>query len=283
MSAVPGPRFTVIVAVFNGRSTVERCLDSVRAQRYPHVDLVVQDGGSTDGTAEVLRAREAELFHWQSARDAGIYDAWNRALPHARGDWVLFLGADDELAGPDALAEAAARLGRVPDDVLVAYGRSALVNDEGEELDVLGAPWPRSRRRLRGVMSLPHQAVFHRPALFDRFGVFDPSYRIAGDYALLARALEHADAADIGDLVVARMAHGGVSTTPRNALRVLAEYRRAQRERRLVWPGWAWIASMGRVRTRLLLWSVLGEPRARRVLDAGRRLAGGRPVWTRTA
>lgn len=275
--------FTVIISTLDAGATIARCLASLDGQRgAPPFEVLIQDGKSKDATLELCH-RSGVVTRVVSEPDHGIYDAWNKALAHARGDWILFLGADDQLAAPDVLARAAAALASVPGDTLVAYGRVALMNSAGEVLDLVGDPWAQARTRMRGVMSLPHQGVFHRRTLFERYGSFDSSYRIAGDYALLARALSDTAPAYVGDLVVAHMAYGGVSTTPANSLRLLREYRRAQRERGQRWPGRAWWASAARVRARLVLWSVLGEERARTLLDGGRWAMGRAPVWTRTS
>ena len=93
---VNGPRISVITAVLNGARTVERAICSVLDQQYPHVEYLVQDGGSNDGTLEIL-ARYAERLNWLSEKDDGVYDAMNRAVTRAKGEWVYFLGADVQL------------------------------------------------------------------------------------------------------------------------------------------------------------------------------------------
>jgi glycosyltransferase involved in cell wall biosynthesis len=91
---------SVIVAVFNGAKTLQQCIDSVAGQTYPHKELIVIDGGSIDGTREILEGDATKLAYWVSEPDRGIYHAWNKALARARGDWICFLGADDYLWSP---------------------------------------------------------------------------------------------------------------------------------------------------------------------------------------
>ncbi|MDL5501794.1 MAG: glycosyltransferase, partial [Candidatus Methanoperedens sp.] len=83
--------------VYNGAKTLQRCIDSVSNQSYLNKELIIIDGGSTDGTIEILRSSQDKITYWQSGPDNGIYDAWNKALDHARGDWICFLGSDDYL------------------------------------------------------------------------------------------------------------------------------------------------------------------------------------------
>src|SRR5271167_3912320 len=98
------PLVSVIVAVFNRASTLQSCLDSIFAQTAGPLEMIVCDGGSTDGSREILAANAARLTYWQSQKDRGVPDAWNMALARATGQWVCFLGADDRFARRDTLA-----------------------------------------------------------------------------------------------------------------------------------------------------------------------------------
>ncbi len=274
-------RFSVITAVKNGVVLLPWLIDSVTAQTCKEVELVVQDGGSTDGTIGVLESRGAQVASWESSPDTGIYQAWNRALARARGDWVIFLGADDFLYGPAVLERVAVGLNALPGSVEIAYGRLAVVTRDGRPLEELGIPWPLAKRRLDQVMSLPHPAVFYRRNLFARVGGFDESFRIAGDYELLVRALHGRDAHYLADVVVSAMRVGGASLDPSKSWMVLAETYRARRVNVSRWPAPLWLLAAAKVAVRNLLWLILGERAARRFLDRLRRLAGRPPYWTR--
>src|SRR5665647_574950 len=91
------PLITIIVAVYNGAKTLQRCVDSVSDQTYLNKELIIIDGGSKDGTIDILMANNDKITYWQSEPDSGIYNAWNKALGHANGDWIYFLGSDDYL------------------------------------------------------------------------------------------------------------------------------------------------------------------------------------------
>jgi glycosyltransferase involved in cell wall biosynthesis len=219
------PRITVIVAAKNRAATLERCLRSVPLQ----AELIVVDGGSDDGSVDILRRSASRLAWWCSEDDAGICAAWNKAVAHASGEWILFLGADDWISDAEAWQKVAARLADVPREIRIAYGPVALVAASGREIAVVGEPWDRAGRRFRREMSLPHQGVFHRRTLFPEHGGFDESYRIAGDYEFLLRELPTRPAAFLGpDAVVATMTVGGLSTRGTNILQHLREIRRAQ-------------------------------------------------------
>jgi len=99
-------KFSIIIAAMNAESLIQRAILSVLTQIYPDYEIIVQDGGSTDGTLEILR-RFKRRVNWTSEPDAGVYDAWNKALARVTGDWALFLGADDFLLDKEALSKCA--------------------------------------------------------------------------------------------------------------------------------------------------------------------------------
>lgn len=95
--AARSPKISVLTVVRNGAVTLERAMESVIAQLDDHAEYVVVDGASTDATLDIIRSQEHRLARWISEPDRGIYDAMNKALALARGEWAIFLGADDEL------------------------------------------------------------------------------------------------------------------------------------------------------------------------------------------
>lgn len=276
------PLISVIVAVYNGKATLQQCLDSVAQQTYENIELIVIDGGSVDGTVDLLKANAEHISYWISEPDRGIYNAWNKALAQAHGEWICFLGADDFLWDAQVLERMAAQLLLVPVDVHVAYGQIMLLNNDGVGLYPVGQPWEEVKERFKQVMCVPHPAVMHRRSLFEQHGNFDESFRIAGDYEFLLRELKKADAFFIPGIVLTAMRQGGVSTDPTNTLFSLREVRSAQRKNGQHWPGWIWLMAFARAYFRLVLWSFFGEKTARRMLDVGRRFMGLPAYWTET-
>jgi|SRR5665647_1061263 len=276
------PLISVIVAVYNGKATLQQCLDSVVQQTYGNIELIVIDGGSSDGTVDLLNVNSQQITYWSSEPDRGIYNAWNKALEQAKGDWICFLGADDFFWDMRVLERMAAQLVLIPPDIRVAYGQIMLLNNDGVKVYLVGQPWEQVKTRFKQVMCIPHPAVMHRRSLFEQHGNFDESFRIAGDYEFLLRELKTEDAFFIPGIVLTAMRQGGVSTDPTNTLLSLREVRSAQRKNGQRWPGWIWLMAFARAYSRLLLWSFFGEKTARRMLDAGRRLMGQPAYWTKT-
>ena len=216
------PSVSVIIAVFNCARTLQSCFDSIFEQTaVPLVEVVVWDGGSTDGSYEIIEANGARLAHWQSGLDRGVPHAWNKALAHATGEWVCFLGADDRLAKPSSLAT----LLEAGDDPAINFvsGQAMLVDDSGRELRVVGTRWDWAR--MKRYQRIAHPGALHRRDLFARYGHFDETYPIACDYEFLLRAGRNINAAFVPEPVTLMGVSGQSNTQPWRAFR---ENRRIQ-------------------------------------------------------
>ena len=282
MNQESAPLISIIVAVFNGDPTLQQCIDSVAQQTYPNKELIIIDGGSKDGTVELLERNREKIGYWISEPDLGIYNAWNKGLAQAQGEWIIFLGADDYLWDAQVLERMAEQLENLPASIRVAYAQVMILNANGMRLYAAGEPWEKIKGRFRKIMCIPHQGVSHRRSLFEQHGQFDETFRIAGDYELLLRELKTADAGFIPNIIMTAMRQGGVSSSPQNSLALLHEVRRAQQMHGQRLPSRIWVMVVARVYLRLLIWGILGERQARKLLDIGRRVMGLPPYWTRT-
>ncbi len=215
-------KFSIIVVVLNRKTTIQRCIDSVANQTYHNRELIIIDGGSSDGTIEIIKNRTSAVDQWISEPDNGIYNAMNKGVDRATGDWIIFLGADDFLIAPDVLERVATRLCSTNFCDKLVYGRVAVVSEDG---GVIG-DWGDFNHQILG---LPHQGTFHHRSFFETHGRFDESFKIAGDYELLLRELKCAQAPYMPDIVVAGFSNGGVSTDLDSAPIYWIEYARAQR------------------------------------------------------
>ena len=276
------PLITVIVAAFNGAKTLQQCIDSNAHQSYPNKELIIIDGGSNDGTVDLLKVNNEQIKYWISEPDKGIYNAWNKGLLQAKGDWICFLGSDDYFWDARVLERVAEQLEKFPLDIRAAYSQIMLLNNDGEALYPIGEPWGKIKDRFKHVMCIPHQGVMHRRSLFGQHGKFDESFRIAGDYELLMRELKTGDAVFIPDLISVGMRQGGISSDPANTLVTMREFRLAQQMHGQRLPSLIWLVAMARVYVRLLLWRILGEGVTRKVLDLYRRMRGLPSYWTKT-
>jgi len=251
----------------------------VARQTYPQRELVIIDGGSTDGTVEILKFNDAKITYWESKPDRSVYHAWNKAIDHARGEWLCFLGNDDYLWSHDVLERIAPHLVRAAPETRVVYGQVAIVNEVGNVLEVVGQSWERVRRRFLQEMVIPHQGVFHHRDLF-LHGRFDESFCIAGDYELLLRELRRREARFMKGVVVAGMQIGGMSNTPARTLTVLREFARARRQLGVTGFPFHWWLAFAKAWIRRILTSLFGDRCSKIVADFYRRATGRSPIWT---
>ena len=171
--------FSIITTSRNAAGHIARCLDSVARQTYERVEHVVVDGASTDGTQGAVTAHGRRVTKFISEPDTGIYDAMNKGIALASGDYLLFLGADDYLADDGVLADLAAFLEQ-QDRPDVVYGD--LEVREGSRKSVFCPPPPADALAFLVSGCLPHQSTAAHRRVFEQFGPFNLKYRVHGDY-----------------------------------------------------------------------------------------------------
>lgn len=167
-------KFSVVTVCFNAADCLEDTIKSVVGQTHPAVEYIVVDGGSTDGSADIIRRYASRLHWWCSEPDGGIYDAMNKALGHCTGRYVCFMNAGDRFASPAVLAQVAA----TAPSATVLYGNTILTDSE------------RGTRQLakpRRLDVMPYAGVFcHQSALIDvayhQKHPYDTEYRSMADY-----------------------------------------------------------------------------------------------------
>ena len=222
-AARSGHVLTVVVAVYNGEATIGKALDSIRAQKDARIELVVIDGNSSDRTRLIVEAAGDLVDQFVSEPDTGIYNAWNKGLALARGEWISFLGADDVFT-EGALAAYLAAAADADDAVDLISSRVRYHPNFGEPF-VIGREW--KWHEFRRHMTIAHVGALHRRGLYARLGAYDERYRICGDYELLLRARDTLEPLFIPALTV-EMGGDGVSNN--QLLRTFAETCRAKWE-----------------------------------------------------
>ncbi len=246
------------------------------------IDLVIVDGGSTDGTARWLQSivpdGRSDGISWESVADSGIAEAWNRGIRLARGRWVLFLGVDDHVTDATAWHAAIERLDRLPPEcgvaafpVRIVTPAGAIVADEQPSLGPGGRQFP-------AVNAIPHQGAFHRRGLWEAHGDFDTSFAITTDYEFLLRIWKAGvEIRACGGTPPVAMTFGGKSK--RSPLVNAQEFCRARRLHSVRTSLLSECAEWGFAALRTAVSAVLGKTTARRVADWGRRIRGLPPVW----
>lgn len=187
MTSESFPKISLVTPNYNGARYLQETLDSLADQNYPNLQHIVVDGGSTDGSIEIIKANSSRLHYWVSEPDQGMYDAINKGFAQADGDIFCYLNGDD-LYCPNVLQKVAAAFLSQPFDLLT--GDTELIGPQGELLYTLKTP-SMSVRQVEWLGRLPfnQQSCFWSPEAHRKVGGFDTSYRLAADskffYAIL--------------------------------------------------------------------------------------------------
>jgi glycosyltransferase len=169
--------------------TLEDCIMSVSNQTYKDIEYIIVDGGSTDGTIDIIKKYENKISRWISEPDSGIYDALNKGLKLATGDVIGFLHADDQYASDRVLERIAENITK--HNVDSCYGDLEYVHRYNSEKVVRfwkSAPY-KDNLMTSGWMP-PHPTFFAKKEIYDKFGYFDTNFKIAADYELMLRFIE---------------------------------------------------------------------------------------------
>ena len=218
------PLFSIVTVCLDAEAHIALALDSVLNQTSDDYEYVIADGGSTDGTLDILRAYEPRFggrMKWLSEPDGGLYDAMNRALGRACGEYVGFVGADDRLL-PRALEAVVRVVGAVPRPDIVCGGTHVV----GENGSWDEAPVREDRCGLPVRIPASHQSTFVRRDALEAVGGFDLRFGIAADYDQYLSLIEGGRSETLVGDVLSEFHLGGVSS--RSALATAREYRDAR-------------------------------------------------------
>lgn len=200
------PLISVVTVVFNGVDALEETICSVLEQTYPRLEYVVIDGGSTDGTLDVIRRYEKRISFWSSEKDQGIYDAMNKGLSKVTGDWVNFMNAGDAFYSSKTVADI---FNANPRGATVIYGGVEILYPDLRRIEPPGSP-----ARLWQGMQFSHQSAFI-DAKYHRTHPYNIANRIAADLGFFYQAYQERATFVATDKVIAKVITGGVSEVSR--------------------------------------------------------------------
>jgi glycosyltransferase involved in cell wall biosynthesis len=179
------PRVSIVTPSFNQAQFLEETIISVLEQDYPDIEYIIIDGGSTDGSVDIIHRYETQLAWWVSERDQGQTDALNKGFDKASGDILAWLNSDDTYL-PGAISGAVEYLMSHPEAGMV-YGDANLIDETGLVMGRFPARQTDYPRLMRGSVHIPQQAAFFRGDLWRKIGPLDPSFYFAMDYDLWVR------------------------------------------------------------------------------------------------
>lgn len=200
------PTLSIITVVYNNVRDIERTLLSVFNQSYAHIEYIVIDGASTDGTLEVIQRYQDRLSKVVSEKDAGIYDAMNKGLALASGDYVLFMNSGDELYAPDTVENVFATAPNID----IYYGETEMYNEAWQSIGKRrhSVPEKFTWKSFRFGMTISHQAIYIRRTLTEQY---DRQYELSADIDWILTAAKKAKTSVKVSGYVAKYLVGGMS------------------------------------------------------------------------
>ena len=201
------PKISVVTIVFNDIAGLSSTMDSVFAQTYSNIEYIIIDGGSTDGSAELVRRRENKLDFWLSEPDSGIYDAINKGASYSTGDWLIFMNAGDDFVSPFVIEEIFGL--ESFDDADFIYGDRIVKYDGYEIFRPAG-----STKDLWQGSQFSHQSVFIR-GIYQRSHLYRLDNRISADFEMFFEAYVLGARFRKLDRSIARVSAGGLSDRAR--------------------------------------------------------------------
>lgn len=198
-------KISIITVVYNAVDTFQRTINSVVCQKNENIEYIVVDGGSTDGTVELIKKNENNIHYWISEPDNGIYDAMNKGIKMASGDIIGIINADDWYE-ENAISEVERVF--LETDAEIVYGALNYFYEDRTEkskyVDINYLPWS---------MVIPHPASFVKREVYDRLGLFNTEYRIAADFEFMNRAFKNHIKFEHVERVYANFSMNGISNT----------------------------------------------------------------------
>jgi len=167
-------KFSIIIPTYNSNETIKKCIDSILSQTYTHFEVWVIDGISTDGTLETVNRFSDHRIHLYSGKDSGVYDAMNKGIDKAAGEWLYFLGSDDYFYDNQVLENIASFITKNNYDIV--YGNAYFIGrkyfHDGEF----------TRLKLSAELNICHQAIFYKKSVFSRLGYYNLEFPINADW-----------------------------------------------------------------------------------------------------
>jgi len=200
-------KFSIITVVFNSDSTLEKTIKSIIEQEYKDIEYVIIDGGSTDGTVDIIKKYEKFISLWISEPDKGIYDAMNKGLEKATGDYVWFLNAGDEIYSPDTLSF----IDSNENDADAFYGEVEYIDEDGKKLGTRTLKKPPenlSWRDLDKGMVVSHQSIIVKR---DKAVYYNLDYKYCSDIDWMIRTLKNCQTNINTERILSKFLIGGYS------------------------------------------------------------------------
>ncbi len=205
------PKLSVITVVFNDVKHIEKTIQSVLNQDFTNIQYIIIDGGSTDGTVDVIKKYQNNLYYWHSKADKGLYDAMNKGLDIATGDYVLFLNSGDVFYDNETVSKIFASAPQLQD---IYYGDAMITDEQGNEIGLRRHRPPEKltwKSFVKGML-VSHQAFIPAMKIVEKY---DLSYKIASDIDWCIRIMKKAEKIHNTRQIIVKFMQGGMSAKRR--------------------------------------------------------------------
>lgn len=215
-------KISIVTINYNNAEGLKRTIDSVLTQTYKNIEYIIIDGGSTDHSVDLIK-NSSGVSYWVSEKDKGVFDAQNKGLKSAHGDYVLVLNSGDELADPEVLEKVFSQ----PQNADILYGNMIIVGADGKRETGLMPASVTFEHMIRDT--LWHPVSFVKREFLEKVGYYNTQYKVVADYEWFLRAifLNKATLRYI-DLAVSVFYLGGMSSDPKNTAALHKERVQAQ-------------------------------------------------------
>lgn len=220
------PLISIITVVYNGEEFLEETILSVINQSYKNIEYIIIDGGSTDGTINIIKKYEDKITYWVSEKDKGISDAFNKGIRVAKGEYLNFQGDGDGFYSKDALEKVFKNINSKED--MFVSARIQRIDKDGNELYRSKYIQYFKKNSLLFRMSLPHQGLFTHKNYFKQYGLFDVNNIFCMDYDHLLRAYHKFPKVITKDIVAAKWRDDGLGNG--RTLEIYKEYDKIKRD-----------------------------------------------------
>jgi glycosyltransferase involved in cell wall biosynthesis len=174
------PLFSIITINYNNHVGLEKTVQSITSQNYSNFEFIIIDGGSSDDFLNVINTHEEKISFWCSEKDKGIYDAQNKGIQQAKGEYLVFMNSGDAFSSNDVLEKASSIIASDNNKHQIFYGNTNLVEIDGS-IRLLMPPKDLTLNFFY-FETINHQACFIKRSLFDTYGLYDLSYKLCADF-----------------------------------------------------------------------------------------------------
>lgn len=201
------PKVSIITVVFNSERFLENTINSIINQTYPNIEYIIIDGGSTDGTIDIIKKYEEYITKWISEKDNGLYYAMNKGIQMATGDYLWFINSGDEIYTENTTEDIFSSIHKTVD---IVYGETEIIDFKGNSLGMRrhSTPEKLTWKSLKYGMKVCHQSILVNRNLIENYNT---NYNFSSDFEWVLRMLKKASLIVNSKIILSKFMEGGLT------------------------------------------------------------------------